>query len=88
MPGYWNEYTVDGRELPRFGFGTYRAVILLPSGYRDRMGFDMPVFDTSYEIAVRRRNHGKKRHPCAQPGRIDTGIRASLLQLCPSKRHP
>lgn len=52
VPGYWNEYIVDGRELPRFGFGTYRVLILLPSGFRDRMGFDMPVFDTSYEIAV------------------------------------
>lgn len=52
VPGYWSDYTVDGRKLPRFGFGTYRAVILLPSGYRDRMGFDMPVFDTSYEIAI------------------------------------
>lgn len=52
VPGYWNEYTIDGRQLPRFGFGTYRALILLPSGYRDRMGIDMPVFDTSYEIAI------------------------------------
>lgn len=52
VPGFWNEYTVDGIRLPRFGYGTYRAVILLPSGYRDRMGFDMPVFDTSYEIAI------------------------------------
>lgn len=52
VPGYWNEYTVDGELLPQFGYGTYRAVILLPSGYRDRMGIDMPVFDTSYEIAI------------------------------------
>jgi signal transduction histidine kinase len=52
VPGYWSEYTVDGKRLPRFGYGTYRAVILLPHGYRERMGFDMPVFDSSYEIAV------------------------------------
>jgi signal transduction histidine kinase len=52
VPGYWNEYTVDGELLPQFGYGTYRALILLPSGYRDRMGIDMPVFDTSYEIAI------------------------------------
>ncbi len=52
VPGYWNEYTVDGVQLPPFGYGTYRALILLPSGYRDRMGIDMPVFDTSYEIAI------------------------------------
>jgi len=52
VPGYWAEYSVDGKRLPRFGYGTYRAVILLPDGYRDRLGFDMPVFDTSYEIAL------------------------------------
>ena len=52
VPGYWSEYTLDGSRLPRFGYGTYRTLILLPSGYRDRMGFDMPVFDTSYEISI------------------------------------
>lgn len=52
VPGYWSDYTVDGRKLPQFGYGTYRAVIILPQGYRDRMGFDMPVFDTSYEIGI------------------------------------
>jgi signal transduction histidine kinase len=52
VPGYWSEYTVEGERLPRFGYGTYRAMIMLPSGYRDRMGFDMPVFDTSYEITI------------------------------------
>jgi len=52
VPGYWCDYTVDGKRLPRFGYGTYRALILLPSGYRDRMGFDMPVFDTSFEISI------------------------------------
>jgi signal transduction histidine kinase len=52
VPGYWSEYTVNGKSLPGFGFGTYRALILLPAGYLDRMGFDMPVFDTSYEISI------------------------------------
>jgi signal transduction histidine kinase len=52
VPGYWSDYIVDGKKLPRFGFATYRALILLPSGYHDRMGFDMPVFDTSYEISI------------------------------------
>ncbi len=52
VPGYWSEYRVDGQRLPRFGYGTYRTLILLPPGYRDRMGFDIPVFDTSYEISI------------------------------------
>jgi signal transduction histidine kinase len=52
VPGYWSDYIVRGSKLPRFGFGTYRAVILLPSGYRDRMGFEVPAFDTSFEMAI------------------------------------
>ncbi len=52
VPGFWNNYTVDGHRLHRFGYGTYRAIVLLPSGYRDRMGFAMPVFDTSYELTI------------------------------------
>ncbi len=52
VPGYWSSYLVDGKKLPRFGFGTYRAVIFLPKGYRDRMGFDVPVFDSSYELSI------------------------------------
>ena len=52
VPGYWNDYVVDGKMLPRFGYGTYRALILLPPGYLDRMGFDIPAFDTSFEISV------------------------------------
>jgi hypothetical protein len=43
VPGYWSTYEINGKRLPRFGYGTYRAVILLPPGYHDRMGFDMPL---------------------------------------------
>jgi len=52
VPGYWTACTIDGKRLPRYGYATYRVLILLPRGYRDRMGFDMPVFDTSYEISI------------------------------------
>lgn len=52
VPSYWTSYRINGHKLPGFGFATYRVVILLPKGYRDRMGFDMPVFDTSYELYI------------------------------------
>lgn len=52
VPGYWSDYRIKGKKLPRFGYGTYRAVVLLPHGYRDRMGFEMPVFDTSFELLI------------------------------------
>lgn len=52
VPGFWNDYIIEGKRLPRLGYGTYRALIILPSGYRDRMAFDIPVFDTSYELSI------------------------------------
>jgi signal transduction histidine kinase len=52
VPAYWSDYRIEGRKLPRFGYATYRAIVLLPSGYRDRMGIDMPVFDSSFEISI------------------------------------
>jgi len=52
VPGFWYNSTIDGRKLPRQGYGTYRALILLPRGYRDRLGFDVPVFNTAYELSI------------------------------------
>ena len=34
------------------GFATYRLIMLLPPGYRNSLGFNLPVFDSSYEIYV------------------------------------
>ncbi|MCU0379212.1 MAG: HAMP domain-containing histidine kinase [Bacteroidales bacterium] len=52
VPAYWSDYRIGGQKLPGFGFATYRAIVLLPSGYRDRLGIDMPVFDSSFEISI------------------------------------
>ena len=52
VPAFWSDYRIDGKKLPGFGFATYRAIVLLPSGYRDRLAIDMPVFDSSFEISI------------------------------------
>ena len=52
VPAYWTEYNTTGKRFPGFGYATYRSVILLPSEYHDQMGFEMPVFDTSYELYI------------------------------------
>lgn len=52
VPAFWSDYRIGGQKLPGFGYASYRAIVLLPSGYRDRLGIDMPVFDSSFEISI------------------------------------
>lgn len=52
VPSYWTSYEIDGHRLPGFGYATYKCIILLPQGFRERLAFDMPVFDTSYELFI------------------------------------
>lgn len=52
VPAYWTEYPEEIVGDGRFGYATYRLKILLPPGFRKTMGFDMPVFDSSYDIYI------------------------------------
>lgn len=64
VPSYWTDYPSDSVGTTPMGYATYRAVVLLPPGFRKVMGFDMPVFDSSYEIYV----NGKKMAGNGTPG--------------------
>ncbi|MBL7110316.1 MAG: sensor histidine kinase [Bacteroidales bacterium] len=50
VPSYWNGYTVNGKELPGQGHGTYRLRIILPEYRPSNIMFDLPVFDVSYKV--------------------------------------
>jgi hypothetical protein len=50
VPSYWTDYPKDSVKTSPMGFATYRLIVLLPPGFRNSMGFDMPVFDSSYDI--------------------------------------
>lgn len=52
VPSYWTDYRADSIKTTGMGFATYRLVMLLPAGYRNSLGFDVPVFDSSYKIYV------------------------------------
>jgi signal transduction histidine kinase len=51
VPSYWTSYPVSIKTT-RMGFATYRLIMQLPPGYRNSLGFNLPVFDSSYEIYV------------------------------------
>lgn len=62
VPSYWTSYEENISDVTGFGYGTYRLQILLPTGYRDSLCLQVPVFDTSYELYLNGKstcNNGK-----------------------------
>jgi signal transduction histidine kinase len=58
VPSYWTDYNNLSVKTEKFGYATYRLTILLPQGFREALGLDMPVFDSSYDIYVNGEYHG------------------------------
>ena len=52
VPSYWTEYHSSSLSTGKFGFATYRLRVLLPQGLKGPLAFDMPVFDSSYDIYI------------------------------------
>jgi signal transduction histidine kinase len=63
VPSYWTDYPQESVKTEKSGFATYRLTILLPSGIKSPLAFDMPVFDSSYEIFVNGRYLGNNGTP-------------------------
>ena len=68
VPGYWTDYPQDKVNTRKEGFATYRLRVLLPENYRNALAFDMPVFDSSYDLYV----NGKYMGGNGIPGRTET----------------
>ncbi|MBK8395294.1 MAG: adenylate/guanylate cyclase domain-containing protein [Leptospiraceae bacterium] len=49
VPGNWNGEIVNGKELPGYGYGTYRLKLILPEG-NDTFALKTPDLATSYRI--------------------------------------
>jgi signal transduction histidine kinase len=52
VPSYWTDYQKLSVKTEKFGYATYRLTVLLPEGFRDALGMDMPVFDSSYDLYI------------------------------------
>lgn len=68
VPGYWTDYPQDKVNTRKEGFATYRLRVLLPESYRNALAFDMPVFDSSYDLYI----NGKYMGGNGIPGRTET----------------
>jgi signal transduction histidine kinase len=52
VPSYWTDYPRESIKTEKYGYATYRLMILLPAGLKNALGIDLPVFDSSYDIYI------------------------------------
>jgi signal transduction histidine kinase len=52
VPSYWTEYSNENFKTGKFGYASYRLTILLPRDFRKRLAFDVPVFDSAFDLWI------------------------------------
>ncbi len=50
VPAYWTDYSGNNIKTEKYGYATYNLKILLPEGFKSRLAFDVPVFDSSFDL--------------------------------------
>ncbi len=67
VPSYWTSYHTDKIKPGPMGYATYRLTVILPQGFRHPLGFNMPVFDSSYDLYI----NGKFLGGNGKPGKTE-----------------
>lgn len=83
VPSYWTSYRSDSLKPEGKGFATYRLRILLPAGFRNSLAFDMPVFDSSYEIYVDGKKMGRNGIPGVTESYTEPGYSKQFFRFNP-----
>jgi signal transduction histidine kinase len=52
VPSYWTEYSDSKIRPGNYGYATYHLTVLLPEKINKRLAFDVPVFDSSFDMWV------------------------------------
>ena len=52
VPSYWTDYSGKNLKTGKFGFATYRMIILLPKDLKTRFSFHVPVFDSAFDLWI------------------------------------
>jgi signal transduction histidine kinase len=52
VPSYWTDYPRESVKTEKFGYATYRLIVLLPPGIKGPLAIDLPVFDSSYDLFI------------------------------------
>jgi signal transduction histidine kinase len=63
VPSYWTDYPQDSVSTEKYGYATYRLLVLLPDGFDHPLAIDLPVFDSSYDIYLNGKYFGSNGTP-------------------------
>ena len=83
VPSYWTDYRDKNIITEKYGFATYRLTILLPPGFRRSLGFDLPVFDSSYDIYVNGKYLGGNGIPGKSENDTEPGYKRNFFRFDP-----
>ncbi len=83
VPSYWTSYRNKSVVTRKMGFATYRLTVLLPAGMNKPMAFDMPVFDSSYDLYVNGEHLGSNGVAGKTIGESVPGYKRNFLRLDP-----
>ena len=90
VPGYWKDYGHETIDFGGEGYATYRLRIILPGDYTSEIGFDIPVFDASFNLFLdsdlvwsngKPGNSWANSEPNYDPGRIQYKPVSDTLQV-------
>jgi signal transduction histidine kinase len=52
VPSYWTDYSDKNIKPEKYGYATYHLTVLLPKNINRKLAFDVPVFDSSFDLWV------------------------------------
>jgi signal transduction histidine kinase len=81
VPSYWSDYPEDSVKTDKFGYATYRLTVLFPEGFKNPLGIDMPVFDSSYDIYINGKYLGGNGTPGKSPAETKPEYRRNFYRL-------
>jgi signal transduction histidine kinase len=84
VPSYWTDYSGEKIKTEKYGYATYHLTILLPVNYRLPLAFNVPVFDSSFDLWV----NGELKFFNGQTGKSEAearpGYRPSIFRFIPA----
>lgn len=83
VPSYWTDYHDNQVKTERFGYATYHLTVLLPAGIKVPLAFDMPVFDSSYELFINGKFFGGNGTPGKSANETRPEYRRNFFRLIP-----
>jgi signal transduction histidine kinase len=85
VPSYWTDYHSGSFTAEKEGYGTYHLTILLPGDFRQTLAFDVPVFDSSYDLYINDQYYCSNGVPGRSADETKPEYRRNFFRLIPSK---